>query len=149
MFGQQILKARKYCSTDVQALARSVKQGETLIALLDTRPRTAVGLNALDGVTMKTNILYVLAVLSALGAGLLSLFLFAWYLSLRFSTLDALWQMPVLLCYPLWLLASLAVVFIYFSRRVLIKRILILSCIEALLSGCIWILVRNYWVLGR
>jgi hypothetical protein len=101
------------------------------------------------GGTMKTKILFGFSVLSSLGAGLLCVILCAWFLSLRFSTLDALWQMPVLLCYPLWLLASLAVVFIYFSRRVLIKRILILSCIEALLSGCIWILVRNYWVLGR
>ena len=98
---------------------------------------------------MKARILFGLGIVAALGAGLLTLILCVWYLSLRFATLDALWQIPVLLCYPLWLSAALAVVFIYFSRRRLLKRTLIASCSESLLAGFIWIAVGNYWILGR
>jgi hypothetical protein len=97
---------------------------------------------------MGTRVVFVLAVLTAAGAGLLTGFLCVWFLSLRVSSLDALWQLPVLLCYPVWVLAVLAVLFTYCSRRALFIRMAIVSGAEALLAGFIWLAVRNYWVLG-
>jgi len=101
------------------------------------------------GATMASRILFCLAVLAAAGAGVLDVIVCAWYLSLRFSSLDALWQFPVLLCYPLWLLATLAVVFTYLSDRTFLRQMLIISCIESSLAGFVWIAVSNYWVTGR
>ena len=95
---------------------------------------------------MATRTLFGFAIFTAVGAGLLSVFLCVWYLSLHLSSVDALWQLPVLLCYPLWLLAALAVVCVYFSRPSLVRRMLMLSCAESLVAGVIWIAVRNWIV---
>src|SRR4051794_9198855 len=93
--------------------------------------------------------LFGFGVFTAAGAALCTLVLSIWYLSLRFDRLDALWQMPVLLCFPAWLFAALAVAFIYFGYRAWFRRVLLISAAELLVCGAIWLAVRNYWVIGR
>lgn len=98
---------------------------------------------------MRAKVLFCLGIVAAVGAALLTLFVCGWFLALRSSSLDALWQLPVLLCYPLWLLAALAVPLVYFSGRSSFRTLLIVSCGESVIAALIWIAVRNVWVLGR
>jgi hypothetical protein len=93
--------------------------------------------------------LFGFAVVAAGVAALCTVVLSFWYLSLRFDTLDALWEIPVLLCYPAWLFAALAIVLVYFSHRAWFTRALIISAAELLICAAIWIAVRNFWVIGR
>jgi hypothetical protein len=99
--------------------------------------------------TAQRPILFGLGVLTAGAAALCTLVLAIWYLSLRFDRLDALWQIPVLLCYPGWLFAALAIAFMYWGYRAWFTRVLLISAAELLVCGAIWIAVRNYWVIGR
>ena len=99
--------------------------------------------------TAQRPILFGLGIVTAAGAASCTLVLSIWYLSLRFDRLDALWQMPVLLCFPAWLFAILATTFIYRGYPAWFRRVLLISAAELLVCGAIWFAIRNYWVIGR
>jgi hypothetical protein len=99
--------------------------------------------------TARRPILFSLAIITATGAALCTVVLSVWYLSVRFDRLDALWQMPVLLCFPAGLFAALATAFTYSGYRGWFRRVLLISAAELLVCGAIWFAVRNYWVIGR
>jgi hypothetical protein len=99
--------------------------------------------------TAQRPIMFGLGVITAIGAALCTVVLSIWYLSLRFDRLDALWQMPVLLSFPAWVLAALASALMYSGYRSWFRRVLLISAAELLICGAIWFAVRNYWVIGR